>query len=184
MYTSKMLYYTLLQMDDAYIRLIDHLESMPNDMLETEIADHAFPSIRSHLTHLLMSGNRIMYMLGDRDEPKDDLEELRGIFQFRSAWQNLKRRAGGWLQGRSEKELDHFETFVWPSGRETRMPHGAMFMRMLFHMAHHKGQIVVQCRMLGFPAPNTDLQWVQPGGAAPIGAVDDASAAADSAEEE
>ncbi|MCB1187461.1 DinB family protein [bacterium] len=162
MYTSKLLYYTLLQEDDAFNRLLDHLESMPTEHFETELEDHAFASIRSHLVHLLLSGSRIMYMLGDREEPQHDIAELRGILEFRSAWNAWKRRASGWLMGKSEKELDHFENFTWPSGRETRMPHGTMFMRMLFHIAHHKGQIAAQCRLLGFPPPNTEILWIMP----------------------
>lgn len=164
MYTSKLLYYTLLQVDDAFGRLLDHVETLPSDLVETEIGEQGYPSIRTQLIHSLQAGNNIMYMLGDREEPSADISEMRGILEFKAAWQALKRRAGGWLLGRSEKELDHFEDFSWPSGRETRMPCGTLFMRMLFHFAHHKGQIAAQCSQLGFPAPNTEITWVQPSG--------------------
>lgn len=160
MYTSSSLYHLLQQEDDCFQRLFAHLDSMPGEMIITELEDHSFVSIRAHLVHLLKAGNLMLKLLGDETEVTRDPDDLFELPELRTTWSALIRRMAGWLQGMSEAELDHFQDFVWPSGRETRMPRGTMYIRALFHMAHHKGQIVQQCRLHGYPAPNTEIVWV------------------------
>jgi len=160
MFTSSTLYHLLQQEDDCFQRLFEHLDSMPADMMVTELEDQSFVSIRHHMVHLLKTGNSVLNMLGEESEPPRDPDDLFELPEMRTAWTAMVRRAGSWLHGKSESELDNFQEFLWPGGPEIRMPRGTLFIRMLFHMAHHKGQIVQQCRLHGYPAPNTEIVWV------------------------
>ena len=160
MYTSSSLYHLLQQENDCIRRMFEHLDSMPGAMLVTELENQSYPSIRHHFVHLLKTGNAMLRMLGDETEPSHDPDDLFELPEIRTAWNAYIRRCSGFLHGKSESELDYFQDYTWPSGRETRMPRGTLFIRMLFHMAHHKGQIAQQCRLHGYPAPNTEIVWV------------------------
>jgi uncharacterized damage-inducible protein DinB len=35
-----------------------------------------------------------------------------------------------------------------------------MVLHLMTHAYHHKGQTVAMCRLLGYPAPMTDMVWI------------------------
>jgi uncharacterized damage-inducible protein DinB len=62
-----------------------------------------------------------------------------------------------YLSGLSEQQLNTITELRFSDG-DTALRAPALVLHHVFtHAFHHKGQIVSMCRILGYPAPDTDL---------------------------
>jgi uncharacterized damage-inducible protein DinB len=65
-----------------------------------------------------------------------------------------------YLEGLSEEQLNTtLATRPESWGGELRSP-AFILLHVITHAFHHKGQVVAMLRILGYPAPDTDLQPV------------------------
>jgi uncharacterized damage-inducible protein DinB len=73
----------------------------------------------------------------------------------------LQREIGeqtlAYLSGLTNEQLNANTELRFPDGdTQVRTP-AFIIHHVLTHAFHHKGQIVAMCRVLGYPAPDTDL---------------------------
>jgi uncharacterized damage-inducible protein DinB len=62
-----------------------------------------------------------------------------------------------YLSGLTDEQLNTEAELHFPDGDVATRTPALILHHMLTHAFHHKGQIVAMCRVLGHPAPDTDL---------------------------
>jgi uncharacterized damage-inducible protein DinB len=62
-----------------------------------------------------------------------------------------------YLSGMADQQLSRTTELRYPDGNLTVRTPAFILHHVLTHAFHHKGQIVAMCRVLGHPAPDTDL---------------------------
>lgn len=136
--------------------LFDHLEAMPEALLSEELDGFGFASIRAQVVHLLLCELHWLGRLQGQDLlPRGD--EPRNVADFRA----LKRRAAEatarYLAGLTDEGLSVEVAMLEPDGTSMGGTPAKVMHHVLTHAFHHKGQVVAMCRLLGHPAPETDL---------------------------
>jgi uncharacterized damage-inducible protein DinB len=137
--------------------LFDHLALLPPGAYAKEIPGFGYASIHAQVIHLLGCESRWVRRLqvktiGDWDPARwPSIRDAR-LLQREVAVQTLS-----YLSGITQHQLNADTILHFPDGdTATRTP--ALVLHHVFtHTFHHKGQIVAMCRILGHPAPDTDL---------------------------
>jgi uncharacterized damage-inducible protein DinB len=62
-----------------------------------------------------------------------------------------------YLSGLNEQQLNATTELRFSEGDTAVRTPALVLHHVLTHAFHHKGQIVAMCRILGYPAPDTDL---------------------------
>ena len=138
--------------------LVEHLAAMPGDLFVRDVPGFGRGSIRDQLVHICRAEAVWVCALQNRPTPDlrsdqfptvDSIAGLRGRVKVETLrYLNLLD------EERLNQELDEYPEY-WSS------PHRSpafILLHVLTHAFHHKGQIVAMCRILGHPAPDTDLQ--------------------------
>ena len=141
-------------------RLLDYLEGLPAEDLTRRIPHCGHGSIHNLLIH---TADCYRYWLDRfafgtatpalRPEEYPDLPGARGAFA----------RADAWMERFLERYAEHPDRPIrghvtWQAEPLELTPRW-LFMHTVTHEFHHKGQVVMLGRMLGFPPPETDLSF-------------------------
>ena len=138
--------------------LIRHTGTLPPEAFVRELPGFGMGSVRHQLVHILNCERGWMHDLEDRTfepRPKDEYTTAAMIESHRQIVASETRDLFGRLSedrinARLEKRPE-----AWMG--DLRSP-AFTLLHTLTHAYHHKGQIVAMCRLLGSPAPDTDLQ--------------------------
>lgn len=137
--------------------VLDHLSTISAEDYAREVPGFGFPTLRQQVVHVFNCEGFWVHTLQalpyvDRRVADNALVPDTRLFQKEVIAQTI-----AYLSGLTEGQLN--------SGTELRFPDGATAVRtpafvlhhVLTHAYHHKGQIAAMCRLLGHPAPDTDL---------------------------
>jgi len=138
--------------------LLRHVATVPDPLLRQTIAGFGFPTVWKQLVHILTVEEGWVHDL--------QFKEFSGWFEdeapTREALLSHKSRilaaTRAYLDGLSDEQLNTTLP-KRPEGwsGELRSP-AFILLHLITHTFHHKGQVVAMLRMLGHPAPDTDLQ--------------------------
>lgn len=139
-------------------RLIAHAAAVPPGLLLTEMDGFGRSCIRDQLIHVISCEDA--WICGLQNLPPVDW--LPAEYRTAASVMDVRRRvmAGTleYLDALSDSQLNtelkrYPKEWVGP-------PRGPAFIlhHVLTHSFHHKGQVVAMFRLLGHPAPDTDLQ--------------------------
>lgn len=84
-----------------------------------------------------------------------------GIDAARLLQDNVREQTLAYLSSLDNKQLNSPAELHFPDGEVAIRTPALILHHMLTHAFHHKGQIVAMCRLLGYPAPDTDLNQFQ-----------------------
>jgi uncharacterized damage-inducible protein DinB len=140
--------------------LLRHIATVPEELLHNPISGFGHPSIWKQLVHILTCEEGWVHdlqnkaFLGWREE---DCPTMAALLAAKARIQEATR---AFLGGLTEEQLN--TTLVerpvdW--GGELRTP-AFILLHVITHAFHHKGQVVSMLRIIGYPAPDTDLQPV------------------------
>ncbi len=137
--------------------LLEHLGTMPAEMLSRHLQGFGKPTIARQVNHVLYSELAWVGALQNRPQPAWDHEasRLATLVELR---RDVAEQTIGYIDGLTDEQM-HSRVPVYPDywvGVE-RTP-SFILHHVVTHAFHHKGQIVAMCRILGHPAPDTDLQ--------------------------
>ncbi len=141
--------------------LLDHLSTIPAGDYAKEVPGFGFPSIRAQVLHLLNCEGFWIHTLQTAPFVDQDPAAWPTVSDARALQREVSLKTLNYLSGLSEQGLNagielHF------SDRDTAVSTPALVLHhVLTHAFHHKGQIVSMCRILGYPAPDTDLNQVE-----------------------
>jgi uncharacterized damage-inducible protein DinB len=134
--------------------------ALPGELYTREIAGFGRGGVRDQMVHICRAEATWVCALQNR--PRPDLRpelfpDAGSVAALREQVMTATRR---YLDELPEEildtELDHYPDY-WAGPRRTP---AFIMMHVLTHAFHHKGQIVAMLRILGHPAPDTDLQRV------------------------
>lgn len=138
--------------------LFDHLATLPGPAdYARELPGFGYSSIRAQVVHLL--GCEIRWVNRLRNIPNElwDDAQWPAIAHARELQSEAQARTLEYLSGLTDDQLNASTTLHFPDGDTAVRTPALILHHVLTHAFHHKGQIVAMCRILGHPAPDTDL---------------------------
>jgi uncharacterized damage-inducible protein DinB len=138
--------------------LLRHLETVPMDLLRNALAGFGVPTVWKQLLHILDVEEGWVHDLRDKPFWRWREEDCAAMPALLAAKERVREATRAYLDGVSELELNTRlaqRPRAWVG--ELRSP-AFILLHVVTHTFHHKGQVVAMLRMLGYPAPDTDLQ--------------------------
>jgi len=136
--------------------LFDHLDILPAAAYVQEIPGFGYPSIHAQVIHLLGCEPRWISRLEGHPVLWDPTP-WQTLTDARALQGESRARTIDYLAGLTEQRLNTPAEIQF-SDTDILVRTPAHILHHVFtHAFHHKGQIVAMCRILGHPAPLTDL---------------------------
>jgi uncharacterized damage-inducible protein DinB len=151
----------LLAMHDCLDALLQHVGSMPSELLTREVTGFGRPTIQGQLAHIiknevawvrLLQGLPVRGSISSEFNSTDELVNAK-----RTAMENTLAYLASLTDEHLNSNLDYY-TEEWIGPRRTP---AFILQHVVTHAFHHKGQIVAMLRLLGHPAPDTDMQRIR-----------------------
>jgi len=137
--------------------VLDHVSTIPPSGYTQVLPGFGSPTIREQVVHIFNCEGfwiRVLQGLPPRDRT---LAECPGIPEARRLQKEVGGQTLAYLSGLTEQQLDSNAELHFPDGDIALRTPALILHHLLTHAFHHKGQIVAMCRVLGHPAPDTDL---------------------------
>jgi len=140
--------------------LLNHVATVPDALCRKPVEGFGHPTVWKQLVHILTCEEGWVHDL--RNEPFDGWyeEDCPTRATFKAARERIQKETQAYLGGLTEVDLNTTlakRPVDW--GGELRSP-AFILLHVITHAFHHKGQVVAMLRILGYPAPDTDLQPV------------------------
>jgi uncharacterized damage-inducible protein DinB len=135
--------------------ILDHASAMPPGLLTKELPGFGYPTVLEQIAHVLSTEagwvRRLQSLPFERVTPAS-LEKLRKVKR------DVMAATAAYLDSISEHEMNaELERYPQEWVGPRREP-AFILLHIITHAFHHKGQIVAMMRLLGHPAPDTDMQ--------------------------
>jgi uncharacterized damage-inducible protein DinB len=140
--------------------LLRHVETVPVELYHKPISGFGHPSIWNQFVHILTCEEGWVRDLQNKTFPGWHEEDCPTMAALRAARDRIRGATRAYLDGLAESQLNETLTtrpLDWAGA--LRSP-AFILLHVVTHTFHHKGQVVAMLRILGFPAPDTDLQRV------------------------
>lgn len=154
----------IIELHDAMHERLDlllrHVETVPDSLQRKPISGFGHPSIRKQLVHILTCEEGWVHDLQNEPFAGWSEEDCLTMAALRAAKEQIRGSTRAYVNGLTEAQLNTTlanRPVDW--GGELRSP-AFIVLHVITHAFHHKGQIVAMLRILGYPAPDTDLQRV------------------------
>ena len=138
--------------------LPQHVATVPDNLLHQPIEGFGFPTVWKQLRHILTCEEGWVHDLQHKEFAGWGEKDCATMEALLASKRRLQQATRVYLDGLSEAQLN--ETLPKrPEGwfGELHSP-AFILLHVITHAFHHKGQVVAMLRMLGHPAPDTDLQ--------------------------
>jgi uncharacterized damage-inducible protein DinB len=140
--------------------LLHHVTTVPEALQHKPISGFGQPSIWKQLVHILTCEEGWVHHLQNMGFSGWYEEDCPTMAALVVAKDRIREATRAYLDDLTEEQLN--ATLVrrpveW--GGELRSP-VFILLHVITHAFHHKGQVVAMLRILGYPAPDTDLQQV------------------------
>lgn len=138
--------------------LLEHVSTVPKDLLRTSIPGFGHPSVWAQLVHILTCEEGWVHDLQNKDFPGWDEQDCPATADLQAARRRIRDETRLYIGSLTEEQLNATLTqrpADW--GGELRSP-AFILVHVITHAFHHKGQVVAMLRILGYPAPDTDFQ--------------------------
>jgi uncharacterized damage-inducible protein DinB len=140
--------------------LLQHVATMPDDLHHKLIPGFGHPSVWKQLVHILACEEGWLHDLQNKVFPGWLEEDCRTMAALLANKDRIREARQTYVSGLAEEQLNATlakRPADW--GGELRSP-AFILLHVITHAFHHKGQVVAMLRILGYPAPDTDLQPV------------------------
>jgi len=140
--------------------VLSHIAIMPEELLHKQISGFGHPSIWKQLVHILTCEEGWIHDLQNEAFLGWHEEDCPTMADLLAAKDRVREATRAYLGGLTEEQLNTTlarRPVDW--GGELRSP-AFIVLHVITHAFHHKGQVVAMLRILGYPAPDTDLQPV------------------------
>jgi len=140
--------------------VLQHIASLPDELLRKPIPGFGHPSIWKQLVHILTCEEGWVHDLQNKPFAGWSEEDCPTMAALVAAKNRIRDATRTYLNGLTDAQVNAIlpkQPVDW--GGELRSP-AFILLHVVTHAFHHKGQIVAMLRVLGHPAPDTDLQQV------------------------
>ena len=140
--------------------LLRHVTAVPDDLHHKQIQGFGHPSIWRQLVHILTCEEGWVHNLQNQVFSGWNEQDCATMAALLASKERIRGATRTYLVSLTEEQLN---TTLAKSpqdwGGELRSP-AFILLHVITHAFHHKGQVVAMLRILGYPAPDTDLQPV------------------------
>jgi uncharacterized damage-inducible protein DinB len=138
--------------------VFDHLATVPPELWTKQLDGFGQPTLRDQVAHMLGAESRWIRRLQSLPLETRDAALLTSVEAIRNFQTEVKAATITYLDALPESKLyspleRYPETWIGPP----RSP-AYILLHVITHGFHHKGQLVAMLRLLGHPAPDTDIQ--------------------------
>lgn len=137
--------------------VLDHLSTMPAGDYEMIVPGFGAATLRQQVIHNYNCEGFWVHTLQGRRYVDRQPEECPTIADARALQQEISTHTLAYLSNLTDQQLNTDKELHFPDGDVVVRTPALVLHHMLTHAFHHKGQIVAMCRLLGHPAPDTDL---------------------------
>src|SRR5215469_12331569 len=140
--------------------LLRHVATLPETIPHKSISGFGHGSIWKQLVHILTCEEGWVHNLQDKVFPGWHEEDWPTMAALVSAKGRIREATRAYVDDLTEEQLNKTLTELpvdW--GGELRSP-AFILLHVITQAFHHKGQVVAMARILGYPAPDTDMQQV------------------------
>jgi uncharacterized damage-inducible protein DinB len=140
--------------------LLRHVATVPSDLWGKQIPGFGHATVWRQLVHILTCEEGWVHDLQNRPFAGWAEEDCPTMPTLQAAQARIQKATQAYLGDHRETQLNTTlaeRPVDW--GGELRSP-TFILLHVITHAFHHKGQVVAMLRILGYPAPDTDLQPV------------------------
>jgi uncharacterized damage-inducible protein DinB len=140
--------------------LLSHVATVPGNLHHKQISGFGHSSIWKQLVHILTCEEGRNHDLQNKAFAGWDEEDSPTMADLLAAKDRIRKATRIYAGDLTEEQLNATlakRPVDW--GGELRSP-AFILLHVITHAFHHKGQVVAMLRILGYPAPDTDLQPV------------------------
>ena len=138
-------------------RALDHLSTIPASAYAKETPGFGFPTLREQVIHIINCEGLWVNALQRLPYRDRNPAGCPAIADARLLQREVSQLTLAYLAGLTDQQLNGNMEVGYPDGTTAVRTPAFIIHHVLTHAFHHKGQIVAMCRVLGYPAPDTDL---------------------------
>jgi uncharacterized damage-inducible protein DinB len=137
--------------------VLDHLATIPAADYTKELPGFGSPTLHAQVVHIFNCEAYWIHIL--QALPFTDYDPARwpAVSDARTLQHEVGLRTQHYLSRLTDLHLNGNTELHFPDGDTAVRTPALILHHVLTHAFHHKGQIVAMCRILGHPAPDTDL---------------------------
>jgi uncharacterized damage-inducible protein DinB len=137
--------------------VLDHLSAIPDGDYAKTLPGFGFPTLRAQMIHIFNCEAFWIHTLQGVRFQDEGAADWPAVSDARIRQRNVSANTLTYLSGMTDEQFNA-DTELHFSDGDTAVRTPALVLHHIFtHAFHHKGQIVSMCRVLGHPAPDTDL---------------------------
>ena len=141
--------------------VLDHLSTIPASDYAREVPGFGFPTLREQVIHIFNCEGFWVHALQGLTYRDRNPASCSSVADARLLQREIGEQTLAYLAGLTDQQISSDTELLYPDGELAVRTPAFMIHHVLTHTFHHKGQIVAMCRVLGHPAPDTDLSQIE-----------------------
>jgi uncharacterized damage-inducible protein DinB len=137
--------------------LLSHLSTMPEADYVKRVSGFGFPTLRAQTIHIFNCEGFWVHTLQGLQYANRTVEDCPILADASLLQKDVTQSTHAYLSTLTNQQLNTDTTLHFSDGDVAVRTPALVLHHVLTHAFHHKGQIVAMCRVLGHPAPDTDL---------------------------
>jgi uncharacterized damage-inducible protein DinB len=147
--------------------VLNHVSTIPANDYVREVPGFGFATVREQAIHILNCEGFWVSTLRGAAYANRSAAECPDLAALRLMQRQVSQETYAYLSTLTDQQLDATTELRFSDGDVCFRTPAFILHHALTHAFHHKGQIVAMCRLLGYPAPDTDLSEVHQGSGDP-----------------
>jgi uncharacterized damage-inducible protein DinB len=147
-------------MQSSFEVLLDHVANVPVEDLRKPLEGFGRPSVREQLIHVCYTEAAWVCNLQSLPLPPREFAAINSIEDVRAHRRQVISGTRAYLDRLTDAELNSELSNYPAEWIGPRRTPAFILLHIVTHAFHHKGQIVAMLRLLGRPAPDTDMQRI------------------------
>ena len=143
--------------DSSLTLLLDHLSTIPEGDYVKEISGFGFPTLQAQVMHIFNCEGFWIHMLQGIPFKDEEPGNWPSVPDAKLLQGRVNANTFAYFSGLTDQQLNADTELHFSDGDKAVCTPALVLHHVFTHAFHHKGQIVSMCRILGHPAPDTDL---------------------------
>jgi uncharacterized damage-inducible protein DinB len=137
----------------------DHIETIPREQFVKDVPGFGFSTLQRQLVHVFNCEGLWIHALQGLEYDDCNPSACPTIDEVKHLRQQVSKGTSDYLSRITDRQLNTDTELRFPDGDIVVRTPALVLHHVFTHAFHHKGQMVTMCRALGYPAPDTDLNW-------------------------
>jgi uncharacterized damage-inducible protein DinB len=137
--------------------VLNHLATVPETDFVKGVPGFGFPTLREQIVHIFSCEGFWVHTLQDIRWADRDAANWPDVAHARTLQERVSANTLAYLADVTDEQLNTDTELRFADGDVAFRTPALVLHHVFTHAFHHKGQIVSMCRLLGYPAPDTDL---------------------------